>query len=55
MICTDGLTEEVDDQTIKEIMNKALEPKEIGDQLMIQALENGGSDNITAIILEFTG
>ena len=55
LICTDGLTEEVDDQTIREIMNKALEPKEIGDQLMIQALENGGSDNITAIIIEFTG
>ncbi|MFC3193450.1 PP2C family protein-serine/threonine phosphatase [Marinicella sediminis] len=55
LICTDGLTEEVDDQTIKEIMSKALEPKEIGDQLMIQALENGGSDNITAIIVEFIG
>lgn len=54
LICSDGLTEEVDDDRIAEIIGKALTPKEIGDQLMIQALENGGSDNITAIILEFT-
>jgi len=55
LLCSDGLTEEVEDDRIAEIMNKPLSPKEIGDQLLIQALENGGSDNITAIILEFTG
>ena len=55
LLCSDGLTEEVEDEKIAEIMNKSLSPKEIGDQLLIQALENGGSDNITAIILEFSG
>ena len=54
LLCSDGLTEEVDDEKIAEIMNKSLSPKEIGDQLLIQALENGGSDNITAIVIEFT-
>jgi protein phosphatase len=53
LLCSDGLTEEVDDEKIAEIMNKPLSPKEIGDQLLIQALENGGSDNITSIIIEF--
>ncbi|VAW47799.1 hypothetical protein MNBD_GAMMA02-946 [hydrothermal vent metagenome] len=53
LLCSDGLTEEVDDEKIEEIMNKPLSPKEIGDQLLIQALENGGSDNITSIIIEF--
>ncbi len=53
LLCSDGLTEEVDDAKIKEIMLKSLAPKYIGDQLLIQALENGGSDNITAIVLEF--
>lgn len=53
LICSDGLTEEVDDSAIEEIMKKALEPKEICDQLLIKALENGGSDNITAVVLEF--
>lgn len=54
LVCSDGLTEEVDDEQIAEIMNKSLSPKEIGDQLLIKALENGGSDNITVIIIEFT-
>lgn len=52
LLCSDGLTEEVDDSNIEKIIQKNLEPKEIGDQLLIQALENGGSDNITAIIFE---
>jgi len=53
LLCSDGLTEEVDDEKIAEIMNKPLSPKEIGDQLLIQALKNGGSDNITSIVIEF--
>ncbi len=52
LLCSDGLTEEVDDEKIAEIMNKHLSPKEIGDQLLILALENGGSDNITSIVIE---
>lgn len=53
LICSDGLTEEVDDGTIEEIMKKPIEPKETCDQLLIKALENGGSDNITALVLSF--
>jgi protein phosphatase len=53
LLCSDGLTEEVDDANIELIMQKKLQPKEISDQLLIKALENGGSDNITAIVLEF--
>ncbi len=53
LLCSDGLTEEVDDEHIAEILRKPLSPKEIGDQLIIQALENGGSDNITTIVIEF--
>ncbi len=52
LICSDGLTEEVDDATIEQIMRKQVEPKEICDQLLIKALENGGSDNITTLVLE---
>jgi|SRR5690554_4200194 len=51
LICSDGLTEEVDDVNIEKILNKNLEAKEICDQLIILALENGGSDNITAIVV----
>lgn len=51
LICSDGLTEEVDDDTLEKLLNKNLEPQEICDQLIISALENGGSDNITAIVV----
>jgi len=54
LICSDGLTEEVDDANIEAIMSKKIDPKEISDQLLIQALENGGSDNITAIVIELS-
>ena len=53
LLCSDGLTEEVDDSHIAEIIQKNLSAKEIGDQLLIKALENGGSDNITTIVIEF--
>jgi len=51
LICSDGLTEEVEDTEIEKTLSQTIEPKEICDQLMIQALENGGSDNITAILV----
>jgi protein phosphatase len=51
LICSDGLTEEVEDAEIENILSQSLAPKELCDQLMIKALENGGSDNITAIIV----
>jgi len=52
LLCSDGLTEEVDDSTINEIMKKDIHPQEMTDQLIIAALKSGGSDNITVIIVE---
>lgn len=52
LLCSDGLTEEVDDNLIEELLSKTLHPQEIVDQLIIAALKGGGSDNITVIILE---
>ena len=51
LLCSDGLTEEVDDVTIEAIMSQDAHPKEIADQLLIKALENGGSDNITVLVI----
>ncbi len=51
LICSDGLTEEVEDTDIAAVLTQDLAPKELCDQLMIKALENGGSDNITAIVV----
>ncbi|MCX7543915.1 PP2C family protein-serine/threonine phosphatase [Marinicella gelatinilytica] len=51
LVCSDGLTEEVEDHDIEHILCQNLSPKELCDQLIIKALENGGSDNITAIVV----
>ncbi len=51
LLCSDGLTEEVDDTTIEAIMAQDYHPKELADQLLIKALENGGSDNITVLVI----
>lgn len=52
LLCSDGLTEEVDDLAIESIMAQNAHPKELADQLLIKALENGGSDNITVLVIE---
>jgi protein phosphatase len=51
LLCTDGLTNEVDEQTIQEIILRAATPQEACDQLVQAANLNGGRDNITAVIL----
>ena len=52
LLCSDGLTEEVDDSSIARILAKSeLSPQECVDQLVLAALDGGGSDNITVIVL----
>jgi protein phosphatase len=52
LVCSDGLTEEVNDRAIEAIMaRRDLAAQECLDHLLLAALENGGSDNITAILV----
>ncbi len=51
LLCTDGLTNEVEDQDIKTILAGKGNPQERVDHLIDLALANGGSDNITAILV----
>ena len=53
LLCSDGLCGEVSDAEILRIMNQALSPDQIADQLIAAALEAGGWDNISAIVAEF--
>lgn len=50
LLCTDGLTDLVSDQQIREIF--ALEKAESATALVDAAIEGGGRDNVTAIVLE---
>ena len=52
LLCSDGLTEEVGDNAIAAIVGRTdLSAQECVDHLIIAALDGGGSDNITAILV----
>jgi PPM family protein phosphatase len=51
LVCSDGLTEEVSDNAIANIIDRQdLAAQECVDHLLLAALDGGGSDNITAIL-----
>jgi serine/threonine protein phosphatase PrpC len=52
LLCSDGLTGMVVENTIKEILSSAVRPQIIAEKLVGQANDNGGTDNITVIIIE---
>jgi protein phosphatase len=52
LLCSDGLTSIVDEKNIKEILMSKKEPQIIADQLVEKANNNGGTDNITVIVIE---
>jgi protein phosphatase len=52
LLCSDGLTEEVDDAGIAALLNRTeLSAQECVDHLVSSALDGGGSDNVTVILL----
>ena len=52
LLCSDGLTEEVDDATIASLLGHAeLSAQECVDHLVSAALDGGGSDNVTVVVL----
>jgi len=51
LICSDGLTKELEDHEILSIMRRTDSPEESCTLLLNRALELGGRDNITIIIL----
>ena len=48
LLCTDGLTNMVDDEDIQKILSESPNPAE---DLIKAALDNGGHDNITAVVV----
>ena len=52
LLCSDGLTEEVDDELIATALaQKDISAQECVDHLIAAALDGGGSDNVTAVLL----
>ena len=52
LLCTDGLTNMVDDEDIKKILFESSNPAE---DLIQAALDNGGNDNVTAVVVCIDG
>lgn len=53
LICSDGLTDMLTHKEIAEIMRKDEGVNVIVNELVDSALDNGGRDNVTCIVLEF--
>lgn len=54
LLCTDGLTDMVDDTEIELVLNTATNSKSACRSLIELALNNGGRDNITAIVARYS-
>ncbi len=55
LLCTDGLWDFVDDESLKTLTNTAETPQEACDALVQLANERGGKDNISVIIFKVPG
>ncbi|MBD8526038.1 PP2C family protein-serine/threonine phosphatase [Pseudomarimonas arenosa] len=52
LLCSDGLTEEVDDYEIGRLMGQTdITAQECVEQLILAALDGGGSDNVTVVLI----
>jgi protein phosphatase len=50
LLCTDGLTKHVTEETMGRVTSDAATPTAACDELLQLALEGGGSDNITVVV-----
>jgi protein phosphatase len=50
LLCSDGLTVHVSDERIRERLRTMMSARQVCEDLLREALENGGSDNVTIIV-----
>jgi protein phosphatase len=55
LICSDGLTGELSDEAIADILLASSSPQQAADALVRAALANGGHDNVTVVVVDGTG
>jgi len=53
LLCSDGLTDMIGNDRIAAILENQQEPKKVCEQLVAEANEKGGKDNITVIVVRF--
>lgn len=52
LLCSDGLTREVDEETIARVLNAGPDLERAARALVNAANENGGRDNVTCVLIE---
>jgi serine/threonine protein phosphatase PrpC len=52
LLCSDGLTDVVSDEAVHQTLVSVPDPSQAVDQLIDQAIKNGGPDNITCIVAD---
>jgi serine/threonine protein phosphatase PrpC len=52
LVCSDGLTGEIDDERLSALLSAEQPPQQTAKTLVDAALEEGGRDNITVIVLD---
>lgn len=52
LLCSDGLTKEIDAAAIGAALAAGTSPAEVVEQLVLQALDAGGRDNVTAVVVD---
>lgn len=55
ILCSDGLSDEVDKKQMSEIIAQANDNEKIVEQLVVAAIDNGGNDNVTVIVISAPG
>lgn len=51
LLCSDGLSDEIDNAKISQLLCEATTPKEASQKLVEAALKNGGHDNVTVQVI----
>ncbi|MFU8878189.1 MAG: PP2C family protein-serine/threonine phosphatase, partial [Wenzhouxiangellaceae bacterium] len=51
-LCSDGLSGEVEDEEIARWFASIESPRELAEKLVACALDNGGRDNVSLIVLD---
>jgi protein phosphatase len=55
LLCSDGLTRMLSDETVSETISRVRDAQQICDVLVEAAIRNGGLDNITVVAVEMKG
>jgi serine/threonine protein phosphatase PrpC len=55
LICSDGLSTELADESLRDIITRFPDPQQAADELIAAALSRGGRDNISVVIVDAVG